>query len=380
MPENQSIYIMINQILNDSSNSQESGLKNILCVCVLLIFCIIAFSGCRMEHESEIDALFEAYSGDAPGAAVMVIRDGRPVVVKGYGLADLDTKTPVSCATNFRLASVSKQFTAMSIMQLVEKGALTFESTLCDIFPGFPTYGHTITLEHLLQHTSGLPSYESLMSEDATEQLHDDDVLRMMSQQDSTYFEPGTVYRYSNSGYAVLAMIVEKLSGRAFPDYLKVNIFQPLGMDNSIAFVDGVNTVPTRAFGYAEDDGSFVFSDQSLTSAVLGDGGIYTSLEDLYLWDQALYTEKLVKRDMMAKAFTSGLLKDGVSSNYGFGWRVDEYNGHKRFWHTGGTCGFSTVIQRYPDERLTVIVLTNRRGVDMKALGESVMELFVDDE
>ncbi len=356
----------------------EKNMRSARFVLFTLVIIMVFASGCVMEHEAEIDTLMLDFSGDIPGASVMVVRDGKPVFAKGYGLAMLDGKTPVTTKTNFRLASVTKQFTAMCIMQLIEQGKLGFDTTLCDIFPDFPAYGRTVTVHHMLQHSSGLISYESLMAEDETEQVHDDDVFAMMAAQDSTYFSPGSAYRYSNSGYAVLAMIVEKISGMSFPDYLRENIFKPLDMKNTVAFVKGVNTVPHRSFGYAKDDGGFIFSDQSSTSAVLGDGGIYSSVEDLFRWDQALYTDKLVSAGMLGNAFTKGVLTDGTELGYGYGWEVGAFNGHRRIMHMGGTCGFSTTIQRFPDERLTIIILTNRAGAGIKPVGENIAALFLE--
>ncbi len=233
-----------------------------------------------------------------------------------------------------------------------------------------------MTVEHLLRHTSGLIDYESLMPADAADQVHDDDVLAMMAEQDSTYFTPGTEYRYSNSGYAVLAMTAE-LRRRSFPEYLRENIFEPIGMDQTVAFVEGVNTVPNRAFGYAVEGDGFVPSDQSPTSAVLGDGGIYSSVMDLFKWDRALYSDVLVSNEMLEKAFAPDTLPGGSPTGYGYGWRIDTYKGHRRIYHTGETCGFSTTIQRFPDDLLTVIVLANRRDADVKTAAEKVAEMFL---
>ncbi|MBN1293430.1 MAG: beta-lactamase family protein [Candidatus Latescibacteria bacterium] len=346
---------------------------------IIMIF--LTLFSCSNEKEVQIDQLFEDFNGnDVPGAAVMVISEGKPVFIKSYGLASLDKKAPVRSNTNFRLASVTKQFTAMSIMILVERGQLSYESTLTDIFPGFPEYGSRVTVRHLLNHTSGLISYESLIPEKADEQILDRDVLDIMASQDSTYFAPGTEFRYSNSGYAVLAMIVEKISGKSFASFLKENIFEPLEMYNTVAYEKNISTVKNRAYGYAWEDSVFVFSDQSTTSAVLGDGGIYSSIDDLFRWDRALYTEKLVSRGTLEKAFTPGVLRNGEETTYGFGWSIGEYLGHRRIYHGGSTCGFRTAIHRYPDDRLNVIVLTNRRDAQTDRLAEEIATLFLKDK
>lgn len=331
-----------------------------------------------VDKTASVDQLFSSYNGkDTPGAAVMVIKNGKPIFKKAYGLANLEDKTSVTLATNFRLASVTKQFTAMCLMKLVERGQLSYDHTLQQIFPEFPVYGRNITIRHLLQHTSGLIAYEDLIPDTATVQVLDQDVLKMMMAQDSTYFAPGTQYRYSNSGYAVLAMIVEKISGQAFAQFLQENIFKPLGMKNTVAYEKGLSTVKSRAFGYRQEGGQFIFSDQSLTSAVLGDGGIYSSVEDLLKWDQALYTEKLVNKTTLDLAFTAGLLPEGKSLEYDFGWRIDQYHNQPRLWHTGSTSGFRNVIQRYPEARFTVIILTNRAEPDVQALADKLTDLFL---
>lgn len=343
----------------------------------LFLFCMFTF-GFNANKTAQVDQLFSSYNGkDTPGAAVMVIKNGKPIFKKTYGLANLEDKTPATLATNFRLASATKQFTAMCIMMLVERGQLTYEHTLQQIFPEFPAYGRNLTIRQLLQHTSGLIAYEDLIPDTATVQVLDNDVLDMMMVQDSTYFPPGAQYRYSNSGYAVLAMVIEKVSGKSFAQFLQENIFKPLGMKNTVAYQKGSSSVKHRAMGYRQEGGRFVFSDQSLTSAVLGDGGIYSSVEDLFKWDQALYTEKLVKKATLDLAFTSGLLADGKSLDYGFGWRIDRYQNQPRLWHTGSTSGFRNVIQRYPEARFTVIILTNRAEPEVTPLADKLAELFL---
>jgi CubicO group peptidase (beta-lactamase class C family) len=333
---------------------------------------LIGLTSCNLTTEQKVDRLFRDYQGDdIPGAALMLIREGQPLLVRTYGYADLSTGERVNPRTNFRLASVSKQFTAMAIMILQERGAVDYENSLQTIFPEFPDYGRTISVRQLLQHTSGLVDYEDLIPDTATRQVLDHDVLELMMTQDSTYFPPGTAYRYSNSGYAVLAMVVEQLSGKSFASFLKDEIFTPLEMQNTVAFEKGISTVPERALGYRVEDDSVRFSDQSLTSAVLGDGGIYSSLEDLFRWDQALYTDRLISRASLERAFTPGL------ENYGFGWRIDAYRGHRRIHHTGSTCGFRTVIQRFPEDRFTVIILTNRAEPDVAPLAEKLVDWYL---
>lgn len=329
-------------------------------------------TGCAPDPGARVDELFADYRGAAtPGAAVLVIRDGEKILERGYGSANLETGVGVDGKTNFRLASITKQFTATAIMLLVEDGLLSLDSQLRGLYPEFNAYADGITVRHILQHQSGLLDYEPLVPENATEQVHDRDVLAMMAAADEAYFEPGSDYRYSNSGYAVLAMIVEKLSGMSFPDFLHERIFRPLEMDDTVAYVDGRNQVPQRALGYTVSETGIEDSDQSLYSAVLGDGGIYSSLNDLYRWDQALYTDAILPDAVRAQMFTPSL------ENYGFGWRIDRYEGRLRYHHSGSTSGFRNFMEQFPEEKLTVIVLTNRAGPDVKSMAEQVGDLYL---
>ncbi|ANO53317.1 serine hydrolase domain-containing protein [Woeseia oceani] len=321
---------------------------------------------------ADVDNLFSRYQGDdVPGAAVMVIRDGDVVLERTYGMANLEDGIAIAPTSNFRLASITKQFTASSIMLLVEQGKLSLDDTLSDSFDEFPAYGREITLRHLLQHNSGLIDYEGMIPDDYAGQVSDRDALRMMYDVSETYFPPGSEYRYSNTGYAVLAMLIEDITGMPFARFLQEHIFEPLGMDNTVAYQRGVSTVANRAYGYTVDNGKVSFSDQSTTSAVLGDGGIYTSLRDYYKWDQALYTERILSQKSLRQMWT------GNFGDYGLGWRVDRKNGHRRLHHDGSTSGFRNYVIRYPDHRMTVLVLTNRRGPDVKPLAEAVAELYL---
>lgn len=315
------------------------------------------------DNEKIIDQMFIAFNqDDAPGASVMVIKDHKIVFSKGYGMADVENKVKATTATNYRLASVTKQFTAMAIMMLAEAGKLNMEDKLTDIFPDFPAYGKQITIDDIVHHRSGFIHYEDIIPENQTEQLRDKDVLTMMKGVDSTYFEPGSHYKYSNSGYAVLAMIVEKKSGLKFEEFLKEKIFRPLEMNTTIAFVKNKEEVKNRAFGHTETGNGWKKTDQNLTSAVLGDGGIYCSVEDYYKWDNALYTTKLAGKDAMKEIFLPGLLTDGsqIDDGYAFGWRTDYVRGHKVHSHRGLSIGFTNKVIRIPDLKLTVLILTNR--------------------
>ena len=315
--------------------------------------------------DAGIDGLMQRYDGRVPGAAVLVLKDGQPVFRRGYGLAVVEDGTPVSPATNFRLASVSKQFTAAAILLLAEDGRLSIDDPLKKWLPGLPAVADAMTLRQLLSHTSGLLDYEDLMDPADTRQVHDIDVLHLLQKENRTYFAPGSSYRYSNSGYALLALVVGKASGSDFASFLRQRIFLPLGMTATFAHQDGVDEVPDRAYGYSQIDGHWQRTDQSTTSAVLGDGGIYSSIDDLAKWDAALYDERLLRRASLQQAFSAATATPEPDVPHsGFGWRI---NGDA-LWHSGESIGFRNVIVRYPKQKLTVVVLSNRNDPEPYAL------------
>ena len=323
----------------------------------------------------KMDILFKEYNRpDSPGASVMVIKNREVLFAKVYGLADVERKIPCATDTNFRLASVTKQFTAMAIMILAERKKLSLDEALTDLFPEFPSYGKGITVRHLLSHTSGLIDYEDVIPKGTEIPVLDRDVLRLLMRQDKTAFPPGSKFRYSNSAYALLALIVEARSGRTFAQFLQQNIFAPLKMRNTLAYEQGLSVVPNRAFGYSPDGAAFKRTDQSLTSSVLGDGGIYSSVEDLYRWDQALYTDKLVSSKMLKLAFAPAMAADHSNTGYGFGWYIGEHRGLKELWHSGNTLGFTTRIARFPDRKFTVIILTNRTEAKIAELPHQITD------
>ena len=325
--------------------------------------------------EAFVDSLFADFNTPAsPGAAVLVAMDGKVLVSKGYGLADLDARTPITPHTNFRLASVTKQFTAMAVMLLVQDGKLRLDESLTDIFPGFPLYGSRVTVRHLLTHTGGLHDYEDFVPDSQATQVLDADVLRRMRSLDSTDFPPGSRFRYSNSGYAMLAMIVEQRSGVRFAAFLKTRIFDRVGMPWTLAREEGRAAVPRRAYGHTRRDGAWVRTDQSSTSAVLGDGGIYTSVSELYRWSNALETRELLADSLRALLFRRGTHADSTGADYGFGWYLDTRHALPRTWHTGTTVGFRNAIIRYPTLRATIIVLSNRSSTNAAALAERIAD------
>lgn len=343
------------------------------------------------QTPDQIDAMFKHYkSKTAPGLAVLVLKNERVAFEQGYGITDRRTRNPIDADTNFRLASLTKQFTATAIMLLVHDGKLHYDDRLTDVFPDFPAYGKGITVRNLLNHTSGLKDYEGLMPsqdnvpEDKLDQIEDNGVLKILEQQKEGKFTPGTHWDYSNSGYVLLGLIVEKISGKPFGDFLRDRIFVPLHMDHTLAYQKGKNEVTHRAYGHSRIHGHWQQTDQSSTSATLGDGGVYTSLHDLEKWDAALRNHTLLSEAEMQPALTpikvpddSVKGPDNTAAAYGFGWYLNPYRGHRRMWHYGETQGFRNNIQRFPDDDLTVIVLSNRADAEPGVLALKVADMYL---
>jgi CubicO group peptidase (beta-lactamase class C family) len=320
----------------------------------------------------QVDVMMQRYQGSVPGVALLVVQAGKPVVRRAYGFADLEKRTAVTPQTNFRLASVTKQFTAAAVLLLAQDGKLSISDRVRRWLPSLPSSLDSVTIKHLLTHTSGIVDYEDLIPDTATAQIHDIDVLHLLESKDSTYFKPGTNYRYSNSGYSLLALIVERASGKRFASFLHDRIFAPLGMNNSVAHEEGFSVVANRAYGYTMKDSAWVRKDQSLTSAVLGDGGIYSSIDDLAKWDAALYDSRLLSDISRDLAFSPHTPTDNADISYGFGWRITG----ETVWHSGETSGFRNVIVRYPSRKLTVVMLTNRDSPPPYETALAVAKLF----
>jgi CubicO group peptidase (beta-lactamase class C family) len=343
------------------------------------------------NYAEKIDGILSSAglkSSDIPGAAVLVVRNGEIVFERGYGVTDLRSLRRIDARTNFRLASDTKQFTAMAIMLLVRDGKLKYDEPLTDIFPDFPAYSRAITVRMLLNHTSGLLDYEDLMPPVDAKlpieqvQIQDKGVLDSLKHQNSTKFPPGTKWEYSNSGYVLLGTIVQRISGEVFPEFLRKRIFAPLQMTNTVAYVRGYNDVHNRAFGHTLENGIWEQTDQSPTSATLGDGGIYSSLEDLAKWDRALRDNALLSRSEMQAAISPvsapGVVgPDGAPAEYGFGWFLNPYHGHARMWHYGETVGFRSAIQRFTEDGFTIILLCNRADLNPSALALQIADLYL---
>jgi CubicO group peptidase (beta-lactamase class C family) len=325
-------------------------------------------------HQARIDALMSRYAGDVPGASLLVVKDGKPLVERGYGYANLEKHIKAGPETNYRLASVTKQFTAASILVLKQDGKLELDDPIRKYLPELPASDDGITIENLLAHSSGLVDYEDLIPSSRTTQIDDNDVLRMIASQDRLYFQPGSAHRYSNGGYVLLGLIVERLSGMDLADFMRRRIFEPLGMDHTLLYEHRRGPKPAnRAYGYSLIADKWTRTDQSVTSATRGDGGVYSNVSDMAKWDAALYTDKLLDAESRKLAFTPKDPVDDPDVLYGFGWRLSGGT----TWHSGETMGFRNVIIRWPEQHLSVVILSNRNQFQPYPLALAIGELFL---
>lgn len=327
------------------------------------------------KSDAQIDELMSRYNGNVAGASLIVIKDGKALVRRGFGYANLEEHTKAGPETNYRLASVSKQFTAACILLLKQDGKLRLDDPVRRWLPELPASDDKITVRHLLTHTGGLIDYEDLIPADRTTQIDDNDVLRMIASQHRLYFEPGSAHRYSNGGFVLLGLIVERISGMDLADFMKRRIFQPLGMEHTLMYEHGRGPeVTNRAFGYTESNGKWTRTDQSVTSATRGDGGIYSSVDDLAKWDAALYTDKLLNAESRKLAFTPTEPIADPDVDFGFGWRLSG----DTVWHSGESIGFNNIIVRWPKQHVAVIILTNRNEFQPYPLALTIGQLFLD--
>ena len=318
----------------------------------------------------KIDAVVaaEIKNQQAPGLAIAIIHKGEVVVAKGYGMANVELQVPVTTETLFQSGSVGKQFTAAAVMLLVEDGKLSLDDPITKIFPDAPWRWHSITIRHLLTHTSGIPDYEydiTGIADYVADNLIDlrkdytEDQLVKLAFGLKLEFEPGTRFNYSNTGYVLLGCIIHKVSGQFYGDLLRDRVFRPIGMQ-STRIISEEDIIPHRAAGYRLVKGEL--KNQEWVSPSLNttaDGSLYFSIHDMIAWDKAIRDKSLLKQESWAKVYTPVTLTSGKTYPYGFGWCIDEDRGQLQYHHGGAWVGFRTYISRYIEDDLTVIVLVN---------------------
>ncbi|XXF80209.1 serine hydrolase [Myxococcaceae bacterium GXIMD 01537] len=330
-------------------------------------------------NPARIDEVFKAYnSPSAPGCALGIYHDGRVVYSKGYGMADLNQATPITATTLFDVGSVSKQFTAASIVLLANEGKLALTDDIRKYLPEIPDYGTPITVDHLLHHTSGLRDYNDLLMlkgyryEDVTS---DDDALEVIARQRGLNFKTGTRFEYSNTGYFLAALIVKRVTGKTLAEFAKERLFQPLGMTRSHFRDDHTAIVPGRATAYAPSEKGGYQLDMSNWNE-LGDGQVQTNVTELVRWEENFYTSRIGGRALVDALQERGTLNTGANTVYGRGLFLDTYRGVQRVHHSGGWAGYRSLLMRFPAQHLSIAVLCNRGDVNPK-LAERVADLVL---
>ena len=344
--------------------ASQSNLRRTLAALLLLLclnFAAHAQTADDAQAAKAIDELVsKAYPADAPGASVIVIKEGRTLLRKGYGMADMELGVKVEPDMVFRLGSITKQFTAVAILMLAEQGKLSLADDVTKFFPDFPSKGRAVTVEHLLTHTSGIKSYTSIPAW-RTMWRKDMTVAELIDlfKNEPADFEPGAQWAYNNSGYILLGAIIEKVSGMTYEQFLQKNVFDPLGMKHTF-YGSAARVIPRRVPGYTMSRDGLRNAEYLSMTQPYAAGSLLSTVDDLALWDAALDTDKLVKQASLQKAWTPYALKDGSTTNYGFGWSKLQYDGRTLVEHGGGIHGFSTIGIRAPEDRVYVAILTNR--------------------
>lgn len=353
----------------------------VLFTLVILMFSSNSIFGqTNAEIRDEIDQLLNKYySMNKFMGSVLVVRDGEIIISKGYGFADIAHNVHNTPQTAFRIGSVSKQFTAMAILQLYDKELLDINDPISKYIPYYPN-GEKITIHNLLNHTSGIPNltdfegFQNYMKID-----HEIDEILEYFMNKPLEFDPGEQFKYSNSGYIVLSKIIEVVSEQPFKTYISENIFQPLDMQNS-GLDDYYTIIPGMAEGYIFWDGNYRYDEYVSMTIPLGGGGLYSSAEDLYKWDRALYESDILSDSSKNLMFSKSVIQDSsdTTTYYGYGWGISKEDGKTKYSHSGGIEGFLSYIGRYPDDDLTIIILANNILTSLGGIRKSIFAILTD--
>jgi CubicO group peptidase (beta-lactamase class C family) len=345
---------------------------------VVLLLCRLAAAQVSTSSADPVDAIVrsEMQRQHIPGVALLVARDGRILRAEGYGFSNVELQVPVKPETIFQSGSVGKQFTATAVMMLVEEGKIALDDPIAKYVRDGPPSWDQVTVRQLLSHTAGFTDYPEKF--DFRKDYSEDDLLRIVASIPLA-FPPGTKWSYSNLGYLTLGILIHRVTGKFYGDFLQQRIFQPLGMTTT-RIISEADIIPNRASGYRLDHG--VLKNQEWVSPSLNttaDGSLYFSILDLAQWDAALYTEKLLKRSSLHEMWTPAKLADGKpnSDHYGFGWFIGDFHGHRVIGHEGAWQGFKSQISRYVDDKLTVVVLANLAEADPGKICDQVAATYL---
>jgi len=357
----------------------SSSRKVIFSLILFLFFLSFLFAD---QRSNEVDKLFAQWDKTtSPGCALAVINDGQIIYKRGYGMAKLEDSIVMTPSKIFDIGSVSKQFTATCIVILAEQGKVSIDDDMRKYLPEMPKYEKPITISHLLHHTSGVRDYNSLLSLAGFRPDSDsptvEEALEIICKQKRLNFLPGEEYSYSNSGYFLLSCIVERVSGKSLNEFAQEHIFKPLGMTNTIFQDDHTQIIPNRATGYSPGPKGFKIDMSNWDET--GDGNIYTSVEDLFLWDQVFYSNKLGK-PLMDNLHQVGVLNNGTKLDYALGLVIGEYKGLKTVSHGGSWAGFRAALVRFPEQKFSVICLANLSTINPSRLCLRIADIYLADQ
>ena len=350
--------------------------------CTVLVLALTSLASADILI-NRVDKVFAQWDKPgSPGCALGVIKDGALIYKRGYGMASLEHNIPISSTSVFRIGSTSKQFSALSILLLVEEGKLSLDDDIRKYLPEMPDYGSPVTIRHLIHHSSGIRDYLTLMSlagKSDDDFYTDEDVVVMLARQRELNFNPGDRFLYSNSGYFLLSQIVKRASGQSLREYAAEKIFGPLGMQNTHLHDDHTLIVQNRAAGYSpRKDGGYQINMTTL--GMVGDGGVFTTVEDLLQWDRNFYHNRLGGENLIEKMLTPGVLNNGEEQDYAFGLRGSSYEGLRMVSHGGAFVGFRAEMIRFPAEQFSVICLCNRSDANPSRLARRVADIYLADQ
>ena len=352
---------------------------------LLLLFSFSVFSFGQINENRTIDSLFTDWNKpDVPGCALGIIKDGKMIYSNGYGIGDLEHDIEITPSSVFYIGSVSKQFVTFSILLLEEQGKLNLDDRIQKYLPDFPEYGTPLTIRHFIHHTSGVRDYLTMMhlkGRNYLDNIDVNEVYELIKKQSELNFSPGEKYLYSNSCYFMLAMIVEKAAGQSLKIFAHENIFQPLGMKSTLFYDDNTDLIKNRVFSYNKKRDEDGFNNLIMRFDLVGSGGVYSNIEDLYLWDQNFYNNKLGKggQEIIQRMHKEGLLNDGESSGYAFALNNGTYKGLKTVSHDGSLAGYRAQLMRFPTENFSVIILANRGDANPTRKSYQIADILLKD-
>ena len=317
------------------------------------------------QANQQVDGFFAGFTGtDTPGGAVIILQDGEILYQSAYGLANLDDGVSLTTDHIFHIASVGKQMTALGVMILAEEGKLNYDDPVGIYVPEVKHFGDDFTIRRLLNHTSGLPDYDDNIQDAIYARSNEptnEDLIAALSEMDQLPTTPGEAFEYSNPGYDLLAVVIERVSGQTFPEFMQTRIFDPLDMAHTFSLPNaGRRADPMITMSYTDENGEPEAYPSDELDNLYGSGSIYTTIADMALYDKALYTDQLVSPTTLEEAFQPAELNDGSFEPYGFGWELEKWNGESYVAHSGAWLGFNSDYARFPERHFSVIVLLNR--------------------